>query len=107
VAKYIADEEMSVCDYILSGGELAAAVVIEAVSRLIPGVLGKTESLEEIKGSYPVYTKPEIIKLKVRSEKLSGAKSALGGSRVLKVPPILLSGNHKEIEKWRNKYSSQ
>src|SRR3989338_8955134 len=107
VAKYISDDEMSVGDYILSGGELAAAVVIEAVSRLIPGVLGKTESLEEIKGSYPVYTKPEIIKLKVRSEKLSGAKSALGGSRVLKVPPILLSGNHKEIEKWRNKYSSQ
>lgn len=82
VAKYIADEEISIGDYVLSGGELPAMILIEAVSRHIPGVLGKKESLEEIKGSYPVYTRPEIfIKWKV--------------------PKVLLSGNHKKIEGWR------
>ena len=127
VAKYVADEELSIGDYILSGGELGAAIVIEAVSRLVPGMLGKQESLEELKGSYPVYTKPEIIKLKVsakggslpamlrltlqagasggKSGKLSGAKSASGGVKVMRVPPVLLSGNHKEIEEWRIKNS--
>lgn len=90
VAKHIADEELSIGDYILSGGELPAAVVIETVSRLIPGVLGKSESLEEIKGSYPVYTKPESVKL---------------GGKNRKVPKVLLSGDHKKIDEWRRKYS--
>lgn len=63
VAKYIADEEISMGDYVFSGGELPAMVLIEAVSRFVPGVLGKTESLETIKGSYPVYTRPEIFKV--------------------------------------------
>ena len=85
-AKHIADEELSMGDYVLSGGELPAAIVIEAVSRLVPGVLGKKESLEEIKGSYPVYTKPEVVKL---------------GGKNRRVPKILLSGNHKKIEEWR------
>jgi tRNA (guanine37-N1)-methyltransferase len=89
VAKYVADEELSIGDFILSGGELPAAIVIEAISRLVPGVLGKSESLEEHKGTYPVYTKPEVVKL-------NGKK--------LKVPKVLLSGNHKEIEKWRNSF---
>jgi len=88
-AKYVADEEISIGDYILSGGELPAAIVIEAVSRLVPGMLGKPESLEEKKGSYPVYTKPESVKLK-------------GINRA--VPKELLSGNHKKIEEWRNSY---
>ena len=95
VAEYVADEEISIGDYILSGGELPAAIVIEAVSRLIPGMLGKLESLEEKKGSYPVYTKPESIELKVKSQK----------SKVIKVPKVLLSGNHKKIEEWRSKNS--
>ncbi|MBI3046416.1 MAG: tRNA (guanosine(37)-N1)-methyltransferase TrmD [Candidatus Harrisonbacteria bacterium] len=95
VAKYVADEELSIGDYVLSGGELPAAIVIEAVSRLIPGMLGKSESLEERKGTYPVYTKPERIELKVKSGKL----------KVFKVPPILLSGDHKKIEEWREKNS--
>lgn len=93
VAKYVADEEISIGDYILSGGELAAAVVVETVSRLVPGILGKMGSLEEIKGSYPVYTKPETIKLKVKSGKL----------KVIKTPKVLLSGNQKKIEEWRAK----
>ena len=90
-AKYIADEEISVGDYTLSGGELPAMVFVEAVSRYIPGVLGKRESLEEIKGSYPVYTRPEIFKPKAKKQK----------TKSWKVPKVLLSGNQKKIEEWR------
>jgi len=90
VAQYIADEELSIGDYVLSGGELPAAVVIEAVSRLIHGVLGKQESLEEVKGTYSVYTKPESVMI---------------GGKKRTVPKVLLSGNHKEIDTWRIKHS--
>ena len=83
VAKYIVDEEVSIGDYVLTGGEIPAMIVVDAVSRLIPGVLGKKESLEEIKGSYPVYTRPEIF-------------------NKWKVPKVLLSGNHKKIKKMRS-----
>ena len=86
VAKYVADEELSVGDFVLSGGELPAAAVVEAVSRLIPGVLGKLQSLEEVKGTYPVYTKPEIIKSNVKGQM----------SKVMRVPKVLLSRNHKK-----------
>lgn len=82
VAEKIADEEISIGDYVLSGGELPALVLTEAVARFIPGVLGKYESLEDVKGSYPTYTKPEVFKK-------------------WKVPPVLLSGNHKKIDEWR------
>lgn len=82
IAKYIADEEISIGDYVLTGGEIPAMIVVDAVSRLIPGVLGKQESLEEIKGSYPVYTRPEKF----------GKWS---------VPKVLLSGHHKKIKEWR------
>lgn len=86
--------EVSIGDYVLGGGEVAAMVIIEAVARLIPGVLGNPESLKEeshsISGSgneklveYPNYTKP-------------------ANWRGLEVPPILLSGNHGEIAKWRD-----
>ena len=95
VAQYVADEEISIGDYVLSGGELPAMILVEAVSRYIPGVLGKYESLEDIKGSYPVYTKPEIFKLKSKSYKL----------KALRVPKVLLSGNHKKIDEWRKKFS--
>lgn len=93
VAQYIADEEISIGDFVLSGGELPAAMVIEAVARQIPGVLGKYESLEEVKGSYPVYTRPEEYKLKVKS----------GKWKVAKVPAVLLGGNHKKIDEWRKR----
>jgi len=88
VAKYIADEEISVGDYVLTGGEIPAMIVVDSVSRFIPGVLGKHESLEEIKGSYPVYTRPECVIIK-------------GKKRT--APKVLLSGNHKKIEEWRKK----
>ncbi len=84
VAKYLADEEISIGDFILAGGELPALIVAEAVGRQVPGVLGKAESLEDVKGSYPVYTRPEIWKRH-------------------KVPDALMSGNHKEIETWRRR----
>lgn len=88
VARYVADEEISIGDYVLSGGELAAMVLVEAVARFIPGFLGRRESLEEIKGSYPVYTRPEIF---------SPAKNKRWA-----VPKVLLSGDHKKVEKWRS-----
>ncbi len=90
VMKNIADEKVSIGDYVLSGGELPAMVLIEAVSRFIPGVLGKTESLETVKGSYPVYTRPEAY------EPEKGKK--------WRVPKVLLGGDHKKIEEWRGKY---
>lgn len=91
VTKYIADEKISIGDYILSGGELPALVLVEAVSRFIPGVLGKAESLESVRGSFPAYTRPEAF------EPEKGKK--------WRVPKVLLSGNHKKIEEWRSKYS--
>jgi len=86
VAQYVADEEISIGNYVLSGGELPAAIVIESVARLLPGFLGKRESLEEDKGTYPVYSKPEI---------------AVIGGKKRKVPKVLLSGDHKKIDEWR------
>ena len=84
----LVDRELSIGDYVLSGGELAAMVVIEAVARLVPGVLGNPESLrEESFGDsagleYPHYTRPE---------EFNG----------MRVPEILLSGNHAKIRDWR------
>ena len=97
VAEHITDEEISIGDYVLSGGELAAMVLVEAVARFIPGVLGKRESLEEIKGSYPVYTRPENFILKGKSQ--SAKRKAQKGWQV---PKVLVSGNHKKIDKWRS-----
>lgn len=96
VAAHIADEEISMGDYVLSGGELPALVVVEAVSRFVPGFLGKEESLEEINGSFATYTRPEVF---VAGAKNGGAKK---GARKWAVPKVLLSGNHKKIEEWRN-----
>ena len=96
VAKYIADIELSIGDYVLMGGELPAMVVLETIARLIPGVLGKKELLKERitkdKGfiEYPQYTRPEIF------EPEKGVK--------WRVPKVLLSGNHKKIEEWREKH---
>ncbi|MBI5731994.1 MAG: tRNA (guanosine(37)-N1)-methyltransferase TrmD [Candidatus Magasanikbacteria bacterium] len=89
VYKFV-DEKISIGDYVLSGGELPALVVTEAVARLVPEVLGNPESLKEetFEGfvEYPQYTRPE---------NFSG----------LKVPKVLLSGYHKKIEEWRRKKS--
>ncbi len=100
VAKYIADEEISIGDYVLSGGELPALVVIDAVSRQIPGVLGKFASLEEIKGSYEVYTRPEIFEVRLRRSK-SGLRPK--ASEKWRVPKVLTTGHHKKIDQERGK----
>lgn len=92
VARYIADEEISVGDFVLSGGEIPAMIVVDAVSRFIPGVLGKKESLEEFKGSYPTYTRPEVF-------------SPKKGKKIFwRVPAVLLSGDHKKISEWRKSF---
>lgn len=90
VAKHVADEEISIGKYILTGGELPAMVIVDSVSRLLPDVLGNKESLESESHNqcgqtdYPVFTKPEKF-------------------NDWNVPDVLLSGNHSEIEKWRRK----
>ena len=88
-------EEISIGDYVLTGGELPAMVLIDSVSRQIPGVLGKQESLEEKRygAGLPAYTRPEIF-----------IYPPAGGKKYA-VPKILLSGNHKKIEEWREKNS--
>lgn len=102
VAKYIADEEISIGDYDLMGGELPAMVVIETISRLIPGVIGKPQLLKERitkeKGfiEYPQYTRPPRFYPK--------GKFRRARPKVWKVPEVLLSGNHKKIAEWRKKH---
>jgi len=99
VAKHLANLELSIGPYDLMGGELAAMVIVEAVSRLVPGVLGKKELLKERttkdKGfvEYPQYTRPEVFCPK------KGIK--------WRIPTILLSGNHKKIEEWRKKHGKE
>ncbi len=85
----LVDEELSIGNFVLSGGELPALVVIEAVSRLIPGVVGNEQSVvnESLAGGlldFPQYTRPDVF-------------------TDMAVPPVLLSGNHEEIRKWRRK----
>ena len=87
VREALADDELSIGDYVLTNGALPAMVVIDAVARLLPGVLGDDESSHDESFShglleYPQYTRPAEF-------------------RGMKVPEVLLSGNHAEIEKWR------
>lgn len=89
VSDYLVDEEISIGDYILTGGELPALVIIDAIARLLPGVLGDYVSTEEESFSwglldYPHYTRPEYV-------------------HGMAVPAVLLSGNHREIVRWRKK----
>lgn len=110
VAKYIADTELSIGDYVLMGGELAAMVVIESIARLIPGVLGKPQLLEERitkeKGfiEYPQYTRPEVFEPAKYIKKWKIYPSKFRKVKFWRVPKVLLSGHHKKIEEWRKKY---
>jgi len=94
VGKHLATLELSIGDYVVSGGEVAALVVIEAVARYLPGFLGNAESLAEEShvpcgsAEYPQYTRPADF-------------------RGLKVPEVLLSGHHEQIREWRNAQSQQ
>jgi len=109
VAKYLADEEISIGDYILTGGELPAMILVDAITRLTPGAI-KEESLKEESFSslliknlklkiknlyyeYPQYTRPEVFypyPLK---------------KNAWRVPKVLLSGNHQKIKQWREKHA--
>ncbi len=87
VREHLVDGEISIGDYVLAGGEIAAGVVLEAVGRLVPGMLGNYDSVEEESFSdglveYPHYTRPATF-------------------RSWETPEVLLSGNHKRIEDWR------
>lgn len=94
VGKILKAEEISIGDYVLTGGELPAMVLIDSISRQIPGVLGKYESLEEERiSSSEVYTRPEVLKY----TPLGGGKKP----KIYKVPKVLLSGNHKKINEWK------
>jgi tRNA (guanine37-N1)-methyltransferase len=89
--RVLADEEMSIGDYVLTGGELAAMVIIDSVARLLPGVLGNSVSQEDDSHSqglleYPQYTRPPDFE-------------------GMQVPEVLLSGHHANIERWRRKES--
>jgi len=94
VAEHLADEELSIGDFVLSGGELAAALVVDCVARLLPGVLGNEDSA--LQESFtesglldcPQYTRPAEF-------------------RGWKVPEVLLSGNHEEIRRWRRELARQ
>ena len=109
VAKHIADYEISIGDFVLAGGELPALIFIEALTRLVPGVIGNQESIEEerlkkffqkniLKNknyqnlifSYPVYTRPAKFYPNPKNKRI-----------VWKVPEVLLSGNHQKIFEWR------
>lgn len=95
------DEKVSVGPYVLNGGEIATQAIIEATFRLIPGVVGNTESIKEetfsfkkngeiVTEEYPHYTRPEIFETK---------------DKKYRVPKVLLSGDHKKIKEWREKKS--
>jgi tRNA (guanine37-N1)-methyltransferase len=89
VRTHLATREISIGDYVLTGGELSAMVIVDAVSRLVPGVLGNCESASSDSFSmglleYPHYTRPAEY-------------------RGWRVPEVLLSGNHREIDAWRRR----
>lgn len=87
VDKILKTEKISIGDYVLTGGELPAMVVIDCMARQVPGVLGKFESLEEERvSSSEFYTRPEILEHK---------------GKKYRVPKVLLSGDHKKIEEWK------
>ncbi len=93
VVEHLCDEEISIGDFVLAGGELGALVVIEAVTRLVPGVVGNAGSLDSeshASGSleYPQYTRPAEF-------------------RGWSVPEVLLSGNHAEVARWRQERSEE
>ena len=96
VAEHLADDEVSIGDFVLSGGEAAAAVIVDSVARLLPGVLGNADSSrnesfsEENEGllDCPQYTRPAEF-------------------RGWKVPAVLLGGNHEEIKRWRRAASRE
>lgn len=93
VKKILKADEVSVGDYVLTGGELPALSIIDSVSRQVPGVLGRFDSLEDERvSSGEMYTRPEVLEHKKKK---------------YTVPPVFLSGNHAELEKWREAHMKE
>jgi tRNA (guanine37-N1)-methyltransferase len=112
------DEQLSIGDYVLSGGELAALVIIDAVARFVPGVLGEASSVDDESHSaglleYPQYTRPLSLAVPAQSAAAASAAEPTGDdpagepapTRELVVPAILTSGNHAAIAAWRRRRS--
>jgi tRNA (guanine37-N1)-methyltransferase len=98
VREALATEELSIGDYVLTGGELPALVVLDAVARFVPGVVGDEQSVAQDTFSrgllnHPQYTRPPEIEVR-------GVRGVL---EVLRVPEVLTSGNHAEIRRWRKR----
>lgn len=99
IREHLIDEQVSIGDYILTGGEIPACVLIDSIGRLVKGVVGKKESITEesfdVKGKklleYPQYTRPEVFKPDSKRE--------------WKAPEVLLSGDHKKVEEWRERHT--
>ncbi len=120
VAQNIVDEEISIGEYVLTGGEIPAMTVIDSVSRLLSGVLGNQESLKEESFSDKLQTEERYDSLQFADESDSDCKLKIENCKLIReyphytkpeefngwrVPEVLLSGNHKEIEKWRKSKS--
>ena len=125
ILKYVADEKISIGNYVLMGGELPAMIVAEAVSRFVPGVVGKENFLSqkisrnkgEIEGfpEYPQYTRPEVFDFQKIADKkflkkhgnveIKNKKINAFSRSKWKVPRELLSGDHRKIEGYRKKYT--
>jgi len=115
VAEHVADEEISVGNFVLTGGEIPAMIAVDAVSRLIPGVLGKKESLEEESFSKGLRTTDYGLRPKRNSLAVDSSRSSVDSYleypqytrpesfRGWKVPEVLLSGDHQKIKEWREK----
>lgn len=94
VATHVADEVVSIGDYVLNGGEVAAMVVIEAVARQLPGFMHDADSAT--KDDHAQYTKPEVFRIKKQ-------ESRSKKEEIWRVPKVLLSGDHKKIDEWRKR----
>jgi tRNA (guanine37-N1)-methyltransferase len=108
VADFLADRELSIGDYVLSGGEMAAAVIVEAVTRLLPGAVGNEASTRQ-----ESFTENATAKIKIESAGVPDSTCGSGGLldyphytrpaefRGMAVPEVLISGNHEDIRRWR------
>ncbi len=103
-------EEVSIGDFVLTGGELPALVMTDAICRQIPGVLGTHESVEELRNASPrVFTRPEVLVWPHSAKTMRGTPTSAKSGKTTKivkpkkyaVPPVLISGDHKKIEEWR------
>jgi len=98
-------EELSIGDYVLTGGELPALVILDAVARFVPGVVGDEQSVMEDSFSrglldFPQFTRPAEV---TSSGPGTSGDESVSGEQILKVPDVLLSGNHAEIRRWRKR----